>query len=233
MGGQYVRLLGREGVGVPQCHATLNWSIFLPRPFLPISGPFGWRCMEFLDFREPVSAWSHCVGWCWRCPVPCSSGGAASATREAAEPARLRPEPGLLLFGQYPLSWRPTARRPIAAFARLDGVGIFALIAGSYTPMAWCLMRGRWRRWTLAVVWGVAATATVLIAAGRHFSPAVVHLCVPGDGVGRRRLLRRDRAGRVAPRLAARRRRWPVLQRGGSAQPDALACPLAGGLRAP
>ena len=24
---------------------------------------------------------------------------------------------------------------------------IFALIAGSYTPMAWCLLRGRWRRW--------------------------------------------------------------------------------------
>ena len=60
----------------------------------------------------------------------------------------------------------PEAR--VAAFARLDGVGIFALIAGSYTPLAWCLLRGHWRRWTLAAVWGVAATATILIAAGRH-----------------------------------------------------------------
>src|SRR6185437_13847088 len=59
----------------------------------------------------------------------------------------------------------------IAAFARLDGVGIFALIAASYTPLAWCLMRGRWRRWTLGTVWGVAATATALIASGLHFSP--------------------------------------------------------------
>jgi hemolysin III len=58
----------------------------------------------------------------------------------------------------------------IGAFARVDGVGIFALIAGSYTPMAWCLMQGPWRRWTLAVVWAVAGTATLLIAAGRHFS---------------------------------------------------------------
>jgi hemolysin III len=38
-------------------------------------------------------------------------------------------------------------------------------------------MRGRWRRWTLAVVWTVAATATILIAVGRHFSP-VLSTCV-------------------------------------------------------
>jgi hemolysin III len=61
----------------------------------------------------------------------------------------------------------------IATFARLDGVGIFALIAGSYTPIAWSLLRGRWCRWTLAIVWGVALTATVLIATGRHFSSAL------------------------------------------------------------
>jgi hemolysin III len=34
-------------------------------------------------------------------------------------------------------------------------------------------MRGRWRRWTLAIVWGVATTATILIATGRHFSPVL------------------------------------------------------------
>ena len=34
----------------------------------------------------------------------------------------------------------PAAR--IAAYARLDGVGIFALIAGTYTPLAWCLFAG-------------------------------------------------------------------------------------------
>ncbi len=32
-------------------------------------------------------------------------------------------------------------------------------------------MRGRWRRWTLAIVWGVAALATAAIATGRHFPP--------------------------------------------------------------
>lgn len=61
----------------------------------------------------------------------------------------------------------------IAAFARLDGVGIFALIAGSYTPLACCLLRGRWRRWTLAIIWGLAAPAAALIATGRPFSPVL------------------------------------------------------------
>jgi hemolysin III len=60
----------------------------------------------------------------------------------------------------------------IAALDRLDRVGIFALIAGSYTPLAWSLLRGPWRRWTLAAVWSLAIAATVIIAAGRQFSLA-------------------------------------------------------------
>ena len=72
----------------------------------------------------------------------------------------------------------------IIAFARLDGVGIFALIAGTYTPLAWCLMRGRWRSWTLAVVWSVAATATILIVAGQHFSLVLSTCLYLGMGWG-------------------------------------------------
>ena len=72
----------------------------------------------------------------------------------------------------------------IAAFARLDGVGIFALIAGTYTPVACCLLRGHWRSWTLAAVWGVAATATIVIAAGHHFSPGVATCLYLGMGWG-------------------------------------------------
>ena len=188
--------------------------------------------MNFLDFREPVSTWSHCAGVLLALP-----GTFLLWRRSAGEPTKRLT---LLVYG-LTLAFCYSAstlyhgvRLPaagIAAFARLDGVGIFALIAGSYTPLAWCLLRGHWRRWTLAVVWSVAATATILIAAGRHFSPGAGDLPVPGDGLGRRRLLFRDRAGRVAPCLAAHRRRRPVLQRRGGAQPAALACPLAGDLR--
>jgi hemolysin III len=36
--------------------------------------------------------------------------------------------------------------------------------------MAWNLMRGRWRTWTLGLVWGVTLGALGLIASGRGFS---------------------------------------------------------------
>jgi hemolysin III len=40
---------------------------------------------------------------------------------------------------------------------RLDHLGIYLLIAGTYTPAAWSLLRGPWRRATLATVWTVTA----------------------------------------------------------------------------
>ncbi len=130
--------------------------------------------MNFLDVREPVSTWSHCAGLMLALP------GTVLLWRRSVGDSTKRLS--LLVYG-LTLAFCYSAsslfhgvRLPaagIAAFARLDGVGIFALIAGSYTPLAWCLMRGRWRRWTLAIVWGVTATATALIATGRHFSPVL------------------------------------------------------------
>ena len=48
-------------------------------------------------------------------------------------------------------------------YDRLDHVGIFLLIAGSYTPIAWNLLRARWRFGVLASAWGVAAAGSGLI----------------------------------------------------------------------
>ncbi len=134
--------------------------------------------MDFLNFREPVSAWTHCAG------LMLSLAGTALLWRRTG--GNLGKRLSLLVYGLslvfcYAASTLyhgvrlPSDR--VAAFARLDGVGIFALIAGSYTPLAWNLMRGRWRWWTLCSVWGTAATATALIASGRPFSP-VVGTCV-------------------------------------------------------
>ena len=125
----------------------------------------------------------------------------------------------------------PAAR--IAAFARLDGVGIFALIAGSYTPLAWCLMRGRWRRWTLAIVWGVAAMATAVIATGRHFPPVWGTGLYLGMGWGALACyseIAQVVSHRALLPIVGRR---PLLQPGGGAQPAALARPLPGDLRGP
>jgi len=141
--------------------------------------------MDFLDFREPFSAWSHCAGLILALP------GTFLLWRRSAGDCGKRLS--LLVYGLslifcylastlYHGVRLPTTR--IVAYARLDGVGIFALIAGTYTPIAWCVMRGRWRRWTLAVVWGVATTATVMIAAGQRFSPMLATCVYLGMGWG-------------------------------------------------
>jgi hemolysin III len=38
----------------------------------------------------------------------------------------------------------------------MDHVGIYLLIAGTYTPVAWSLLRGRWLWGTLMTVWSIA-----------------------------------------------------------------------------
>jgi hemolysin III len=134
--------------------------------------------MSFLDFREPVNAWSHCAGLMLAVP-----GTVMLWQRSAGERAK---RISLLVYG-LTLAFCYLAstlyhgvRLPssgVAAFDRLDRAGIFALIAGSYTPVAWCLLRGHWRRWTLLVVWSIAGTAAIMLAAGRQFSP-VMSTCV-------------------------------------------------------
>ena len=92
--------------------------------------------MEFLDFREPVSAWSHCAGLMLALP------GTLLLWRRSAGDRGKRLAVlvyGLSLAFCYSAStlypWRPSCPAArIAAFARLDGVGIFALIAGTLYP---------------------------------------------------------------------------------------------------
>jgi hemolysin III len=129
--------------------------------------------MSVFDFREPVSAWSHCAG-----VILALLGTFLLWRRCAGQPVKRLTVVlyGLTLAFCYFASTlyhgaRLTAAG-IAALDRLDRVGVFALIAGSYTPLAWCLLRGHWRRWTLAAVWTVAIAATILIATGRQLSLA-------------------------------------------------------------
>lgn len=127
--------------------------------------------MDILPLRDPVSAWTHGIAAVLALP------GAWILWQRAAD------EPGkrfsLLVYGLtlifcYAASTLfHSVRLPsdrLAAFARLDSAGIFALIAGSYTPLAWNILPGRWRWGTLAAVWSVAALAILFIASGRHFS---------------------------------------------------------------
>jgi hemolysin III len=141
--------------------------------------------MDLLNPREAISTWTHFAGLLLAIP-----GTLLLLKRSRGDNAKRL---SLLVYG-LTLIFCYTAstlyhgvRVPpteIAAFARLDGVGIFALIAGTYTPMAWCLLGRRWRRWTLAVVWSVALSATAVIATGRHFSIVLATCLYLGMGWG-------------------------------------------------
>jgi len=55
---------------------------------------------------------------------------------------------------------------------RIDHVGVFVLIAGSYTPLAWNVLRGRWRSATLAAAWLLTAGIAIQIAMHGALAPA-------------------------------------------------------------
>ena|SRR5579862_8411856 len=58
-------------------------------------------------------------------------------------------------------NWSPRVR---AALRRLDHANIFALIAGTYTPIAFNVLSGWWRIGLLATIWGVGLLGMALAA---------------------------------------------------------------------
>jgi hemolysin III len=120
--------------------------------------------MDFLNLREPVSAWSH-GSWLllslpatwllWR------KSGNDLAKRLSVLIFGLSLAfcyAGSMLYHGVRLS-----RGGIEYFDELDHIGIFVLIAGSYTPIAWNLMQGWWKWGTLAFAWFFTAVGTMLI----------------------------------------------------------------------
>ncbi len=128
------------------------------------------RFMQVWNFREPVSAWTHFAALLIVMP------GMLILLRGHGDRGK---RISLLVYGLslavcYSASTLyhgvQLKGEKLAFFARLDSMGIFTLIAGTYTPLAWNLMSGPWRTWTLSAVWGTALSAIVLIATGRQFS---------------------------------------------------------------
>jgi hemolysin III len=59
----------------------------------------------------------------------------------------------------HTVTWPETTRRWMR---RLDHAGIYALIAGTYTPVGLLVLKGNWRLAVLGIVWIGAATAIAL-----------------------------------------------------------------------
>ena len=127
--------------------------------------------MMLLDLREPISAMSHAAGmmlavplsWLfWQRSVEQATasadgrdGGRASAYQKGKIATLMIYGLSLVIcFGNsalYHAVW--LSGEPLSRFRRLDHVGIYLLIAGTYTPASWSLFRNSWRRGTLTIVW--------------------------------------------------------------------------------
>jgi hemolysin III len=129
--------------------------------------------MLLLQLREPINAWSHGAGmlvaipvtWLlWkRCIAAYECGNVVSQTG-GARYQRIKAL-CLVVFGiTLTLCYGTSAAfhgaglsgAPLTRLQRLDHVGIYLLIAGTYTPIAWGLMRGPWLWGTLTAAWTTA-----------------------------------------------------------------------------
>jgi hemolysin III len=121
--------------------------------------------MEWLDFREPVNAWTHGVWLLLALPAGLIlwHGGRGDRVKQAS----------LLVFslslaicfaGSTLFHAVRLPAEQVEVFAALDRVGIYLFIAGTVTPVAVVLLPGRWRLSLLATVWLAAGGGIVLCA---------------------------------------------------------------------
>ncbi len=139
--------------------------------------------MLLFDLREPINAWSHGAGMMlalpatWfllkRCTQPID-GLSAERHRRSQRHQSIKAL-CLLVFGLsltacYGISALFHAAKvsgePLLRLQRLDHVGIYLLIAGTYTPVAWGLMRGSWWWGTLTTVWTAALACAARVWCG-------------------------------------------------------------------
>jgi hemolysin III len=119
--------------------------------------------LEVLQFREPVSAWTHGAWMLLGLPATLLLWRLSRGDR----PKQL----ALLVFGISLMvcyagsTLYHGVRLPVGQIAlceTVDQIGIFVLIAGTYTPAAFTLLHGRWKWGSLALMWFVAVAGITL-----------------------------------------------------------------------
>jgi hemolysin III len=139
--------------------------------------------MLLLELREPINAWSHGAGMLLAIPVTwflwkrciavfhCDNAASQTFARRHQRIKALC----LVVFGiTLTLCYGTSAvfhgarvsGAPLTWLQRLDHVGIYLLIAGTYTPIAWGLMRGPWLWGTLTAAWSTAALCGTRVLCG-------------------------------------------------------------------
>jgi hemolysin III len=139
--------------------------------------------MLLLDLREPINAWSHGTGMVLALPVTwvlwkrCTEQSNYSNQRQGCGSTLYQRVKALclLVFGVSLMMCYGTSAvfhavrlsgEPLGWLQRLDHVGIYLLIAGTYTPVAWSLMRGSWWWGTMTTVWTVALVCAARVWCG-------------------------------------------------------------------
>ncbi len=147
------------------------------------------------DLREPINALSHGAGMMMALPVtwflwrqcgrlntcrlkrPCDAPSPCVMARGKCRVARYQrfKALSLLIFGIcltfcYAASavfhGVPFRGESLGRFQRLDHVGIYLLIAGTYTPVVWSLLRGASLWGTLATVWTISVVCATRVWCG-------------------------------------------------------------------
>jgi hemolysin III len=176
--------------------------------------------MHLLELREPVNAWSHGIGMMLALPVTwvllkgctggrtrdCAASWSASTTFGRIKAFSLFVF-GLSLIACYGISAAFHGVSYDVEFMRrlqrLDHVGIYLLIAGTYTPIAWGLLRDRWLWGTLSTVWSMSLLCAARVWWGNPVSVWVSTSVYLAMGWGAvfcyRELLRQNSHRRLLP----------------------------------
>ncbi|MDX2036426.1 MAG: hemolysin III family protein [Isosphaeraceae bacterium] len=121
--------------------------------------------MTLIAFRDPVSAWTHCAWLVLSIPAT-----VMLWRRTRGDLAR---QISMLVFGlglaacyagstmYHGVNLSP---EELDFYDRLDHIGIYLLIAGSYTPLAWNMMRHPWRTTVLVAAWASALGGSAFLA---------------------------------------------------------------------
>ena len=130
--------------------------------------------MEWLHFREPVSAWTHGIGFLLALPASVLLWRAGRGDRAKQFSFLVF---GLSLAACYAgsLLYHAVRLPPqfIRWFATADSIGIYLLIAGSITPFAVVALQGPWQWGTVVATWMLAGCGCALCLLFSHV-PGVV-----------------------------------------------------------